>query len=150
LPVTQGVPGTLYAKYALVDTSAVVPLLNTEEQFHKDAKQFFSTAGLKWFALNSTSHEAFTHIRYASSFKDALGAYEFLRAGQIQSLEFTAEDELEAKKLLTKYRDQKLSYHDALCAVVMLRKGIYQIFTFDSDFWIFGFQVLPGVTRSRI
>ena len=46
--------------------------------------------------------------------------------------------------MLTKYGEHKISHHDALCAAVMLRTRIYQIFTFDRDFQILGFQVIPG------
>jgi predicted nucleic acid-binding protein len=37
------------------------------------------------------------------------------------------------------------SYHDAVCSAMMLRSGIYKIFTFDRDFQILGFQILPGI-----
>jgi predicted nucleic acid-binding protein len=39
------------------------------------------------------------------------------------------------------------SFHDALCAVTMHRAGIYKVFSFDSDFWTLGFEVMPGRTR---
>jgi predicted nucleic acid-binding protein len=51
------------------------------------------------------------------------------------------------KQLLMKYKDQKLSFHDALCVSVMKREGIFRIFTFDKHFWLFGFEVFPGATH---
>jgi predicted nucleic acid-binding protein len=45
---------------------------------------------------------------------------------------------------LEKYSDQKISFHDALCAAVMLRIGAYRAFAFDKHFWIMGFEMLPG------
>ena len=45
--------------------------------------------------------------------------------------------------LLEKYYDKSLSFHDALCAAVMMRNKIYRIFSFDHDFRWFGFLVQP-------
>jgi len=59
------------------------------------------------------------------------------------------DDEGKALDLVKKYTDKKLSYHDALCASVMLRYRLYRVFTFDSDFWTFGFELLPGLTKPR-
>lgn len=71
--------------------------------------------------------------------------YRFLReSADIKLLRFGADDEVRAVTLLTQYSDHRLSFHDALCAAVMLRVGIPSIFTFDSDFYALGFIVLPG------
>jgi predicted nucleic acid-binding protein len=34
-------------------------------------------------------------------------------------------------------------------AAIMRRIGLYKVFTFDSDFWTMGFQVIPGTTASK-
>jgi len=44
-------------------------------------------------------------------------------------------------------QDPSEQFHDALCASVMKREGIYRVFTFDKHFWSFGFEVLPGATQ---
>jgi len=72
-----------------------------------------------------------------------LKGFDLLRSTDIQVLDFEPQDESAARDLVTRYHDHKISFHDALCAAVMLRLGIYKIFTFDRDFQILGFETLP-------
>ena len=140
-------PGTVYDQVALIDTSAVIALFDTKDQFHREAKAFFDAANLVWFTLNTTAHETFTRARYDVGLTSALGQYDFLRSDRFRLLAFDDADEQRARNLLGKYRDQSFSFHDALCAAVMLRVGIFKVFSFDRDFWTLGFEVLPGWTR---
>ena len=74
----------------------------------------------------------------------ALAGYEFIRARDVKVLPFDQDDEDAALRSLRKYADKELSFHDALCAAVMKRNGIFKIVSFDSDFFAFGFEVIPG------
>lgn len=132
-----------------VDSSAVIALLSPEDQFHDLARQFFENAdGFVWLALNVTTQELFTRVRYGHGLPEALSRYDFFRGEQFRLLTFDSDDETSAREMLAKYSDQRLSFHDALCAAVMMREGIFKIFSFDRDFWVFGFQVLPGTTAA--
>lgn len=129
----------------LIDTSAVIALHCPSDAAHKAAEAFFqSTTGVLWVALNITAHESYTRARYNSSFKSAITVYDFLKGKSILQVSFDLKGEEEARKLLEKYSEHQISYHDALCAVVMKNTGIYRIFTFDHHFWIMGFEILPG------
>jgi len=139
--------GAVYDQVALIDTSAVIALFDPKDQFHSEAKAFYETADLFWYTLNITAHETFTRVRYDKGLTTALSQFDFLRTDRFQLLLFDQTDERQARQLLGKYCDQSFSFHDALCATVMLRSGIYKIFSFDHDFWTLGFQVLPGQTR---
>lgn len=140
--------GFLYANLGLVDTSAVLELRREHSRYHAEANRLFAESrSLTWCVLNATCHETFTRQRYDVGLEAGLKAFRFLRNGRFRQLEFICEDELHAVELLEKFSDQELSFHDALCAAVMLCHGIYKIFTFDSDFWCFGFEVLPGMTE---
>jgi predicted nucleic acid-binding protein len=141
-------PGTVYENMVLMDTSAVIALHDPFEQFHDAAVEFFGTDQVfLWLAVNTTSHETFTRARYTRGLTEGLRYFDFLRSGKIKCLSFDSEDEKNARQLLAKYKDQKLSFHDALCASVMKREGIFRVFTFDKHFWLFGFEILPGVTH---
>jgi uncharacterized protein len=143
--------GVVYAGGALVDTCAVVALLDEKDDFHQQATEFYAAAGTEiqsWFSVDVTAHEAFTRGRYRTSLTRGLDHFAFLRE-QTTMVRFIEEDEDAAHALLKKYLDQKLSFHDALCAAVMKRLRIYRVFSFDSDFWVFGFEVFPGMTRRR-
>jgi predicted nucleic acid-binding protein len=140
-----------YANAVLVDTSAVVALVNESDPLHQQA-----TACLEQLrgenllcAVNVTAHESFTRLRYGCTLELAGAGYALLRCGGVRTLEFVESDEEKALTLARKYTDKTLSFHDSLCAAVMLRHAMYRVFSFDADFWAFGFEVLPGVTRPR-
>ena len=62
---------------------------------------------------------------------------------------FDEKDEKVAYSDLNRFHEHSLSFHDALLASVMRRLGVYRIFSFDSHFWTFGFEVLPGQTKMK-
>lgn len=129
----------------LIDTSAVIALHDTRDQNHDEAIDFFRNRiqSFCWVVINCTKHESFTRTRYNSDLNRALSIYDFLSQKLILQVNFKEADEEATLVLLRKYKDQKLSFHDALCAATMMRLGIYRIFTFDTDFIPFGFDVFP-------
>ena len=138
----------LYEGIALIDSSAAIALFDETDQYHAEATAFFEAENsIEWVVLNVTSHETFTRYRYSKGLVGALRSYDFMRSGDIHQLGFDRQDEADARGILGRYSDQTLSFHDALCAAVMRRVGIFKVFTFDRDFWILGFQVIPGYTR---
>jgi predicted nucleic acid-binding protein len=52
-------------------------------------------------------------------------------------------DELRAIDFFEKYSDHRLSFTDCISFVLMQRKKIKKVFTFDHHFQIFGFQIYP-------
>lgn len=143
----SGIVRSAFEGAVLIDTSAVIALHSTAEQFHSEAANLYSTAvGFAWYSVDVTSHECFTLIRYRDTFEAAMEHYQFLRnSSLITTLRFTPDDEAEAEAILHRYNDQDISCHDALCAAVMKRIGIARVFTFDRHFYVLGFEVLPGV-----
>jgi predicted nucleic acid-binding protein len=135
--------GTLRENLALIDTSAVLALLDNRETLHNQTKLFFEECLLDWAAVDLTAHETFTRIRSRTNVGRGFEGFDFLRT-DLTVIDFQREDEARARSILTKYADHKISYHDAICAAVMLRSGIYKIFTFDKDFLILGFKIIPG------
>ena len=131
----------------LVDTSAAIALLESKDPHHSHAhRYFYATQGVRWIVTNSTTHEAFTRRRYDNSLLSGLSIYDFLTEKPFKVVAFENVDEVEAVRILRRYEDQVFSFHDALCFAVMKRIGVYRVFTFDSDFWVLGFQVEPGIT----
>ena len=140
---------TFLAHAIFIDTSAVVEIEDSRAIFHEDACRFleFCNEGIVWASLNATTHETYTRIRYDLGFENAIRRYDWLRGSEVTCLSFSKEDEHEARNQLIKFNEHKLSFHDALLAVVMKRVGAYRVFSFDHHFFIFGFEVLPGITR---
>ena len=65
-------------------------------------------------------------------------------AGTTVIVRVRASDEAHAKRIIYEYRDNDLSFNDALSFVVMERLGINSAFTFDSDFAQCSFSVLDA------
>ena len=139
--------GLLYSDAILIDTSAALALHCPSDSYHQIANEFFqNSTGVLWVALNVTAHESYTRTRYDKSFRSAMKVYDFLQGNKILQMTFDCQDDVQAKILLEKYSEHKISYHDALCAVIMKKAGIYRIFSFDHHFWIMGFEIQPGWT----
>lgn len=138
---------SLYANAGLIDTGAVLAVLDSRDRFHNDATACFNEQeAVAWASLNVTGHETYTRARYnGCSSNLALAHYDFLRQRKVRVLEFQTEDEVAARDILRRYSDQRISFHDALCASVMRRLGIYKILSFDRHFLVLGFELLPGI-----
>lgn len=138
----------LYSGQALIDTSVVIALFDPSDQFYDEARRYFqeNAAGFVWATLNETSHELYTRVRFQADTQTALKRYDFLRSGEFHVLDFDSDDENSARSLIEQYEEHTISFHDALCAAIMSRAGIYKIFSFDHDFWTLGFEVHPGQT----
>jgi predicted nucleic acid-binding protein len=142
--------GVVHRDAILIDTSAVFAILDTESPHHAVAKSFFaSQVGVQWCAVDVTAHEAFTRVRQESDVRTGKSAFEILRKTPVRKLQFQEADEQRAWRMLDDYDDQDLSYHDVLCAALMLRVGLFRVFAFDHDFLLFGFQLEPGVFGPR-
>jgi predicted nucleic acid-binding protein len=139
----------VYRNAVLIDTSAAVAVVDESDAFHDLARTSLEIikATDVLFAVDVTAHESFTRLRYNRDLSRARAGYAFLREASVQLLRFEAADESRALSLTQKYQDKALSFHDALCAAVMLNHGLYRIFSFDADFWSFGFEITPGLTR---
>ncbi len=55
----------------------------------------------------------------------------------------TKKDWIKALEYFKMYNDQRIDLTDCLSFALMERLGLKQVFTFDSDFRIHGFEVLP-------
>jgi len=140
-----------YEQAILIDTSAVLAIKNPKDKYHTEALEFFNNHNndFVWVFLNSTAHETYTRARYGINYENAILSFNFLNNNTFVKLLFNKDDEINAIKILKKYKKHKLSFHDALCASIMKRHGIFRSFTFDSDFFLFGFEVFPGQTRNK-
>lgn len=53
------------------------------------------------------------------------------------------QDEINALRFFGKYADQRVSFTDCVSFVLMKREKIHRAFTFDRQFELAGFQVIP-------
>lgn len=132
-----------------VDTSFFAALLLPKDINHRRAAQAVEDLGQVRLSdvlltTNNVVLETITVARYEGNHKTAVRAAELLYGGAMARLyRTTAEDEAEAVAYLRRHRDQEYSAVDCLSFVVMLKQGINEALSFDSDF-AHRFVVRPG------
>ena len=142
------IPRTIYAKAVLIDTGAIYALVDTSDAYHQKAKQYLEEASqqsLPLFITNSTIIESYRLIIHRLGWKVAI---EFLRnmyssGNNIRIERMTVADEEKARSIVEKFKEHILTLTDAVNYSVMLRIGILNIFSFDSDCYLLGLQKLP-------
>jgi predicted nucleic acid-binding protein len=130
------------AKSCIVDSGALVALLDPREEHHRWAKETFARQTLPWLTCESVVSEAFFLLHPAH----ARGLDEFLRRGHVQ-LALSLTEELDrVLDLRTRYASVPMSLADA-CIVRMseiLPEPV--VLTTDTDFTIYrrhGREVVP-------
>lgn len=125
----------------LLDTGAVLSLLDNRDSKHSEAKnilQKIKGKKLKLLITNTTIFEAYTRILYDIHWQKALEFLDDISNSNIVVERINDSDEKEAEKILRKYKNSKISFVDALNFAVMIRLKFLYAFTFDSDFLIVG------------
>jgi uncharacterized protein len=134
----------------LIDTGAFIALLDPNDDLHAEAKAFYQ-------ALPPTAHylttqavvgECYTFFRYRQGASAAARWLDYLdsaRASHHLRLLYSDEvDGLQAEHILRRFRDQSLSYTDALTLALAERHKPQAIFGFDHHLALTGLPLLPG------
>jgi len=134
-----------------IDTGPFVARLLPTDPDHERSLGVFreiSERKLAYTALYTSNYvvdEAVTRLLYESGHRAAMEALRLLRGSVLlRIVHVTEEDEKRTDEVFAKYDDQRISYTDCTCKVVMDRLGIETAFTFDEDdFETLGITVIP-------
>jgi predicted nucleic acid-binding protein len=127
------------------DSSAFYALTDRDDANHEAALAIARELGRQRWILYTTNVVLIEqHALHLSRLGRAIAlqALLLIDRSDIRIVRVTAEDELAAREILTRYTDKDWSLADATSFVVMERLGIRYAFTFDSDFAQYGFTVL--------
>lgn len=136
-----------------VDTGAFIALLDKRDGFHEAAKAFYLSVSKRASLVTTllVVAETYTWLRYHGDFNLAL---RFLKAVEKASesgiLSVVYPDAAICEKgraVLEKYRDQKLSYTDAVSFAVIETLQISDVFGFDNHFYAAKCNLHPVVSR---
>jgi predicted nucleic acid-binding protein len=130
-----------------IDTGAFLARYVQRDEYHENAVAFWDELtrdNLPCFTSSLILNETFTLLGRRTTHAFAAGrARQIYASSFLQVLRPDANDEVAAIILLEKYADQKVSFCDCVSFVLMRRAGISDVFTFDGDFAIAGFNVRP-------
>lgn len=138
-------PPSFQQRRALVDSSAYLALIDTDDANHTASVEILQAllrGRYRQFTTNYMLVEA--HALILSTLGSGQ-ANDFLRSileGNTTVVRATAQDEEMARAILYQYTDKLFSYNDAISFSIMARLDINLAFSFDSDFRQYGLTVL--------
>ena len=136
---------------ALIDTGAILALLDRDDGWHRRCRKAFDTIPLPLLTTEAVLTEA-SHLT-SRDFGDIRGLWTLLSSGSI-TLEVITHQELpQIHSLMTEYRDRPMDFADATLVHLAARESLSVILTIDHDdfesYRIGGrkrFNILPGRT----
>ncbi len=133
----------------LVDTGALIALLDRDDEWHARCAAAFSELRLP-LATTSAVLAEFFHLLGSRS-RDVDQAWQLLRSGAFVVLPIADDDTLEIERLMKRYHDRPMDYADATLVRLAQRESLRTVFTVDHDdfetYRIRGnqrFRVVPG------
>jgi len=114
----------------LVDTGAMLALLDRSDRWHLACREAFETLPLPLATSAAVLAELF-HL--LADRREATVVWEFLRSGAVRVLSIADEDLPEIEALMLRYRDRPMDFADATLVHLARRESLATIFTIDHD-----------------
>ena len=140
--------GNVMGADALVDTGAIVALLNRADRWHDICLETFETFQLPLVTSEAVLTEAF---HFAARHRRGMeAAWAFVRSGAIKLAEIQDSELPDIHALMSRYWDRPMDFTDATLVYLAKRESLSTIFTVDhADFETYRiegrrrFRVLP-------
>ncbi|MEK6769988.1 MAG: PIN domain-containing protein [Gemmatimonadota bacterium] len=132
---------------ALVDTSALVALIRSADQYHAQAvatARRYVASGGRYLGTTLVLGELHSHLLYGRGPEEARAALANLLDDPAQEWVAVPVELVRnaVKGWLARFRDQRFSLVDAVSFEVMRREKITHAFAFDRHFEVAGFKLL--------
>jgi len=125
-----------------VDTSAFIALSDQDDQYHLNAKEFYShqtTQKPRFVTSNFIVCETLNYLRIRVSYNSAVGFRENLyKSRVIEIIPITADFEEKAFRIMKRYKDKTFSFTDCTSFALMESLGVTTAFGFDQHFNQYG------------
>lgn len=129
----------------LVDTGAILALLDKDDRWHRRCVEAFSNLRLPLATSAAVLTELF-HL--LDTPQEASAAWGFLRSGAVTVLPIDDSDLPDLEALMHRYHDRPMDFADATLVHLARREGLVTIFTVDhNDFETYRIE---GKRRFRI
>jgi predicted nucleic acid-binding protein len=130
----------------LFDTGALLALTNSQDANHPRAVECLDAINqhhLPVFVSLPTVYETYQRLLFDLGQNAALRFFGEITDGTVSIIRTVNEDEVEARRLIGRYRDLNLTLTDAANMAIMTRLGIAVSFSFDRHFPQAGFIRIP-------
>jgi uncharacterized protein len=130
----------------LIDTGAIVALLDRDDHWHSACVKAFALFHLPLATSAAVLTELFHLLN--NNPDETKAAWSFLRSGAVTVLSIDDADMPSLDSLMKRYQDQPMDFADATLVQLAQRESLYSVFTVDfSDFEIYRIE---GRKRFRI
>jgi predicted nucleic acid-binding protein len=116
---------------ALIDTGAILALLDRDDEWHRPCVEAFSATFLPLLTTEAVLTEVF-HLTKRDA-RDIQGVWTLLRSGSVKLAAITDEELPEIHSLMTKYKDRPMDFADATLVYLAARESLSLILTVDHD-----------------
>ena len=116
---------------ALIDTGAILALLDRDDEWHNLCHEAFNATPLPLLTTAAVLAEAF-HLT-SRDLGDIRGLWTLLSSGSLWLAVITHEELPEIHALMTKYRDRPMDFADATLVHLAARESLSLILTIDHD-----------------
>lgn len=130
-----------------IDTSAFIALIDKDDQYHAQAREFYQKKLSPPFKLTTTNFvvcetinflRARLPLKYAVEYRD-----DIITSKIVSIIHITPDMEISAFNVMKRHKDKNYSFTDCTSFVVMKELSITTSFTFDEHFRQMGFAVFP-------
>jgi predicted nucleic acid-binding protein len=146
VPPSIPIGTSLYSRAVLVDTGAFIALADSRDVNHQDAIDCLAKINAFRFPVFvplPIIYETQKRLLFDLGQGAAARFLDSIFDGSVAVIRTVDSDETEAKTLITRYLDLKLTLTDAVCMAIMRRLGIAASFSFDRHFLQAGFIRVP-------
>jgi predicted nucleic acid-binding protein len=115
----------------LIDTGAILALLDRDDRWHRPCVEAFGTLRLPLLTSAAVLTELFHLV--GDSRRQIEAAWKFLLSGAISVAAITDADLPTLQGLMARYRDRPMDFADATLVHLAQRESLNRIFTIDHD-----------------
>jgi hypothetical protein len=134
------------AANALIDTGAILALLDRTDRWHQPCVNSFQQLRLPLITSEAVLTELFHLV--GDSRRETEAAWKFLRSGAVELMSIGDSELPDVRALMSRYGDRRMDFADATLVYLARRESLTTIFTVDhSDFQTYRIE---GHRRFRV